>query len=409
MRVLHVVGYPHRMAGANRSLLELVSHYPDRVDARVLLTADSAVAAAYRQAGVAVDVLPVGPSLSLFGHALLRLSPAEKAWALARDLLPFWVRLGRFMREKRIELVHANDPRATILAGPVARALRRPLVVHLRGERSFDGVLWRAGEVLPQRIITVSRAIQTSLAPAARRRAVTVYNAATAVDLEGARVPWLEHLRRSGVTVVSVFATLVPFKGCHRLLEAIALLNRRGWRRRIAFVWVGEQREADAEYHRWLHERQQALAVDNLTFAGWQDDPVVFYRSTDVALCCSVSEDAIEMGGKTLAVRGHEGLPRALLDAMSCALPVVSTEVAGVPEIVVEGETGLMVPARDAEALAAAIERLASDRDLRLRLGRAGHARVYERFSTASCVEGVVNVFDELCGGRLAGASSRTL
>src|SRR5438105_4159077 len=108
MRVLHVIGYPHRMAGANRSLLELVSNYPARVDAQVLLTADAAVAAAYRRAGIAVSVLPVGPSLSLFGHALLRMSPAQKAWAAARDLLPFWVRLGQFVRQHRIDVVHAN-------------------------------------------------------------------------------------------------------------------------------------------------------------------------------------------------------------------------------------------------------------------------------------------------------------
>ena len=71
-----------------------------------------------------------------------------------------------------------------------------------------------------------------------------------------------------------------------------------------------------------------------------------------------------------------EGLGTSLLDAMACARPVVATSVGGIPEVVVDGETGLLVPPRDPEALAAAIARLISDRGLREKMGAAGLERV---------------------------------
>ena len=80
-----------------------------------------------------------------------------------------------------------------------------------------------------------------------------------------------------------------------------------------------------------------------------------------------------------------EGLGTSLLDAMACARPVVATSVGGIPEVVVDGETGLLVPPRDPEALGAAIARLISDRGLREKMGAAGLERV-ETFSAEHMV-----------------------
>ena len=77
----------------------------------------------------------------------------------------------------------------------------------------------------------------------------------------------------------------------------------------------------------------------------------------------------------------REGLPKSLLEAAASGRPMVATDVPGCREIVVDGETGLLVPPRDADALADAIGRLASDRDLRERMGAAARERVVARFS----------------------------
>jgi glycosyltransferase involved in cell wall biosynthesis len=91
-----------------------------------------------------------------------------------------------------------------------------------------------------------------------------------------------------------------------------------------------------------------------------------------------------------------EGVGRAMTEAMYRGLPVVATAVYGVPELVLNGETGLVVPARDPIALAAAIDRLLRDRTLAARLGAAAHRRVEERMSGAAMVAAIERLYEEL-------------
>jgi glycosyltransferase involved in cell wall biosynthesis len=77
----------------------------------------------------------------------------------------------------------------------------------------------------------------------------------------------------------------------------------------------------------------------------------------------------------------------ALMEAMVAGLPVVSTVLSGIPELVESGTSGWLVPPRDADALADALQRLADDPELRLRLGRAGHRKVREEFDLADNVD----------------------
>ena len=94
-----------------------------------------------------------------------------------------------------------------------------------------------------------------------------------------------------------------------------------------------------------------------------------------------------------------EGLGIVLLQAGAADLPVVATPVGGIPEIVRERENGLLVPPGDADALAAAINRLLDARDLRIRFGRAGRLIVEQEFSLDRMVEGNLEVYRELTEG----------
>ena len=91
-----------------------------------------------------------------------------------------------------------------------------------------------------------------------------------------------------------------------------------------------------------------------------------------------------------------EGLGTSILDAMACGKPVVGTTAGGIPEVVSDGETGLLVPPRDPEAMAASIIRLLSDRSLRERMGAAGLARVHERFSAETMVKNTLAVYERI-------------
>ena len=93
-----------------------------------------------------------------------------------------------------------------------------------------------------------------------------------------------------------------------------------------------------------------------------------------------------------------EGTPVSMLEAMACALPVVASNVGGIPEVIDEGVQGLLVPAGDVAALAAALERHAGDAALRARHGRAGRARVEERFGMRAMVNAYGALYAGLCG-----------
>lgn len=101
----------------------------------------------------------------------------------------------------------------------------------------------------------------------------------------------------------------------------------------------------------------------------------------------------------------REGLPLALLEGAACGRPVVTTDVPGCREAVVDGETGLLVPARDAAALADALGRLAGDRELRRRMGAAGRAFVEERFSIETMARETFRVYEKLLGRTVRGGT----
>jgi glycosyltransferase involved in cell wall biosynthesis len=98
-----------------------------------------------------------------------------------------------------------------------------------------------------------------------------------------------------------------------------------------------------------------------------------------------------------LATRG-DNLPLAVLEAMSLALPVVATRIGGLPELVVDGETGLLPELEDVDGFADAIRRLAEDEQLRLRLGRAAAERLVERFDTEAVAREMVALYRSLTG-----------
>lgn len=396
LRVLYVVGYPQRMAGAARSLLELVRNLPAQVEPHVLVMGKGEVADAYRAAGLRCTVMTPPGALGAFGRTLMRTSPVQRVAIMLRELLPLSRRVHRLIREERIDVVHANEARAALLVGLATRLSRRPLVVHLRGEMSLGRLGRWVVEELPDRIVAVSEGARQTLSSRGRRKAATVYNGTQVPQAGGAPPAWPASLRQDGGLVVCCFASVVPFKGLHHLVRAIAELNARGWRERAVFFAIGDFPDGYREYQAWLGDLMRELGVDNLTFAGWQADPFRFYRAADVTVLPSVSSEVLELPGQTLQVRGHEGFPRTHLEAMALGIPVVGTRIAGVPEQVVDGETGLLVPPGDPDALAGALERLLGSAPLRRRMGEAGRARALEQFSTAACVEGMIREYRRL-------------
>jgi glycosyltransferase involved in cell wall biosynthesis len=171
---------------------------------------------------------------------------------------------------------------------------------------------------------------------------------------------WLPH----HAPLVGNVAALVPHKGQRHLVEAAALVVRQVPDARFVIAGEGELRQA---LERQIKEHRLEKHV---LLAGFRPDVLSVHKAFDIFVMSSVTE----------------GLGTSLLDAMACAKPVVATTAGGIPEVVADGETGLLVPPRDHHALAEALVRLLNDAALRQRLGRAGLARVREHFTAERMV-----------------------
>jgi len=401
LRVLYYIAYFQRMAGANRSLFELITHLPDTVTPLVVIAGEGRAADAYREAGIEVVIMPPGQQLNQFGKVMLSWSWLKRAQVALTELVPYTLHCLALMQEWEPDIVHVNCSRGNLMIGAAARLWGCPLVGHMRVQLAFNDISQWYFEQITHRIMTVCDAIQQDLSPAARKKTTTLYNGVQEIDSVGQPSPWVQSLKAQGTLILTCFASIVPFKGQHHLLEAVAELNRRGWGDRLAVFCIGDIEDEYLDYAHFLMEKMQTLGIDNVTLTGWQSNPFPFYQAADIEVLPSVTREVLDYGDHLVTVKGNEGFPRTHLEAMQFGLPVIGTDIAGVREQITDGVNGFVVPPGDALALADALERLLQDADLRSRLGQAGRERVEEKFSTAAHVKGMMQVYRELLGDKI--------
>jgi colanic acid/amylovoran biosynthesis glycosyltransferase len=174
----------------------------------------------------------------------------------------------------------------------------------------------------------------------------------------------------NGPLTILCVASLQDYKGHRYLLDACALLRDAGLPFRCLLAGDGEERAA-------LEQQVARLRLGSrVTLLGRQT------REQVVALMAEA--DLMVLPSVTTPSGKREGVPVALMEALACELPVVATAVSGIPELVVDGETGLLVAERDVAELVTAVLVLAADAALARRLGAAGRRHVLELFDLAS-------------------------
>ena len=298
------------------------------------------------------------------------------------DLAAAW-RLSRLLKELRPDVVHAHDPHGVAMAAIALSMSTLPTRPRLIASRRVDFHLrgsalsrWKYRQV--DCFICASEAIRTMLVGdgVAKRRTVTVHEGIDLARVKAAppaelhQELWLPH----DAPIVGNVAALVPHKGQKYLIGAVARLLRDEPDTRVVIAGEGELQAALVQQIRHHHLEKHVI------LAGFRPDILSLHKAFDVFVLSSVTE----------------GLGTSLLDAMACARPVVATSVGGIPEVVVDGETGFLVPPRDPEALAAAIGRLISDRGLREKMGAAGLARVQSAFSAEHMVRNTLRVYERV-------------
>jgi glycosyltransferase involved in cell wall biosynthesis len=294
-------------------------------------------------------------------------------------------RLARLLRAARAGVLHTHTlAAANVLGRAAARLAGVPVISHLHIENHFRPatrpllrLLDNASARFCAHLVAVSedtrRAYERQGYP--RGRIQVVYNG---VELDG-RAPVADIRSELGIPegapLVGEVARLCDVKGQRELIGAVASVPE-AW-----LVLVGVDLERGGAFQAELERDADRLGVrDRVVFAGRRADAADLIGQLDVVALPSWTE----------------GLPLVLLEAMARRRAVVATPVGGTPELVLDGETGVLVPARDPEALAVAIQRLLADPGLRERLGDAGHRRVAERFSADAMCQRVLELYDEV-------------
>jgi L-malate glycosyltransferase len=399
LRVAYFVANYHRFTGGQRSLSLLVGNLDRRrVEPVVIMAGEGYCTRMFRELGVRVIVEEPAEALQEFGGGLRRVGAARRAWLAATTVAPYALRIARLLRRERVDLAHYNEPRGILMAGLGAKLARVPIVWHLRGAIGGLGRLYvSACTALPDRIIPVARALEDEVPARFRRKCTTIYNGIrpaspprrTRDELVASLSPGLR--LGAGDLMLVVVGSVVPFKGIHHLLDALGLLGELG--RKIALVIVGDW--TDDGYKAFLDARVARHGLERVRFAGWDAEPLDWFHAADVAVLPTVQSERLDLGDRAIEVRGNEGFPRAVLEAMSAGRAIVASRVAGTPEQIDDGVHGLLTEQGDARGLAAAIERLAGDPALRRSLGQQAAARL-DDFSIPRMVERTVDLYREL-------------
>lgn len=286
------------------------------------------------------------------------------------------------VRREQCEILQSHGYKSHALCALLHHITGLPWIAFVHGWTSENWKMrvYRALEqaLLPlaSRVVVVSEALGRSVWPPARRRMVVIPNAVDPAEMrqQGERDVRAAHGIAPGAIVAGVMGRLSPEKGQVHFLRALALARRT--HPDLVGLLAGDGPSAVS-----LRQESERLGLGgDVVFAGHVTDPANVYRAMDIAVLPSLSE----------------GMPNAALEAMLHGLPVAASEVGGVPEVVLDGETGILTRPGDEAALAEAMGRLCAAPDLRKSMGALGRARVLEDFAPHRRVTRMLELYHEL-------------
>ena len=298
------------------------------------------------------------------------------------DLRAAWL-LARALKRLRPEVIQAHDAKGVAmvaLARSLARLNPQPKFVmsrrvdfHIR-RNAFSR--WKYAQV--DRFLCASEAIRLMLIGdgVSPEQTATVHEGIDIRKVTSCRSLDLhkELELPKGVPIVGNVAALVPHKGQQFLIEAAAMVITQIPNVRFVILGAGELEGQ-------LRKQIAKLKVDrHVLLAGFRPDVLSLQKSFDLFVLSSITE----------------GLGTTLLDAMALGRPIIATKTGGIPEVIIDGKTGLLVPPRDAQSLASAIVALLRDPERRARLGTEANRRAKEKFSSEQMVKQTLEAYSHL-------------
>jgi glycosyltransferase involved in cell wall biosynthesis len=375
-RVLYI-NHVSQIGGAEVSLLALLGAL-DRAEFDPVALCPPRGELPARLAQIGVPVHPAWPPRARRGIA-----------AAARQLVrgPLFSRwLNERLREWEIDLVHTNSFSAQLAAGAAAQEAGLPVVWHMHSilkRRWPNGVALRRAGHNADRVICVSRAVARELEawgiPASKL--TVIYNGLDLVECFRPQPPTrLLHTQYglpADAQLVAIIGQVTPGKGQDVFIRAAASIAAD--HPRAVFLIVGAPLFGDQRWPRSLQRLAAELGLgDRVIFTGVRHDIPRVLAEVEFMVHASVAADS---------------LPSVLIEAGAMAKPAIATMSGGAPEIIEDRRSGLLVPAGDAEAMAAAMDRLLSDAETAAAMGAAARSRIGRMFTIEENVRKVQQLY----------------
>jgi glycosyltransferase involved in cell wall biosynthesis len=367
-RILHVV-ISGEMAGGQKVCLDLIQDRLELGDTMFVASPSTGPFTQQCPEGVKVEVLP---------------------FRTLRDFLHL-PRLITYLRHIQPDLVHIHTTvPGNILWRLACRVIGVPLINHIHIENYFGPVGVKANLVrhldtftarIPKCFIAVSRYVSDMITKQGyqKERVHVVYNG----------VPWEVQSVRDTASVskdknaliIGCVGRLCESKGQKDLILAFSnILDDYP----SATLWlIGKDQQSGGKYEIELRSLAGSLGISNRTvFWGHQDDVRRFMEQMDLLVLPSYDE----------------GFPIVLLEAMSLGVPVIATRVAGVPEMIMNEETGILISPGNIDEMAESMKRVLSNPSLRKMLGEKGRQEVSKKFRKAAMLEEVRKIYASVMG-----------
>lgn len=356
----------------------------------VIFGADGPMAQRLRDAAIEVHILPLDSRVaetrkdSLKGNSLLRIGTALQS-------IRYTFRLARFLRARKADLLHTNSLKADILGGVAAHMASIPVIWHVRDRIADDYLPGFASRVfrlccrvMPDYIIANSKATMETLSTGSAVRSAVVHSGSTSRQLkvvhdgisDFAHPPRLLETKNP---IIGLVGRISPWKGQHIFINAAAEVVKLypG----AQFQMIGSAMFGEEAYEAEVKKLVTELGLDdNIVFAGFCEDVFDKINALDILVHASTT---------------GEPFGQVVVEGMVAGKPVVATRGGGVLEIVVEGETGYLVPMDDASAMAEAVIKLLMNPGAAHRMGLRGRARVLQRFTIDITTHKIQDIYSE--------------
>lgn len=295
-------------------------------------------------------------------------------------------KLINYAEKENVSLVHCNTLWDNPYGAEVAGELGIPLVCHIRNIFSEDKIRkYKLSSA--DAVICVSQKVAGGFADWGNRGKVRViYNGVDTAEFNAGnsyqKSLRSEFLINDDIPVIGLVGRVSPEKGQIELIKAASLLKEK-----ISFfkvLIVGETSKRETDYMNFLKNEASDLGVaENVVFTGFRRDIAGITSIFDIAAFPSLE-------------RANEGFGRGIIEAMAMKKPVIGTYTGGIPEVIEDGKSGLMVAPGDYKSLAESILKLLNNEEMSKSFAENGYRRVCDKFSVESYVNGVETIYAEL-------------